>query len=703
MAIWLLSACFCVADLPSPRLDRLRPLGAAAGSTVEAEVAGAELDDAKSLLFDHPGLTAEFVKDRKFKITVAADVPAGTYDVRVVGRFGITNPRLFAVSHGLKDSTEKEPNNDSETAQPVEINSAIYGDSDGNGEDLFSFTVKQGKRVTIECQAGMLDSALDANLTLTTADGKLLASNGDYRGRDPFLDFVAPADGEYVVKINDLSFRGGFPYRLVITDKPQVENIFPRAVQAGKPVQLKAFGRNFGSGSAKSRWSLNDLPLDEFVFSLTPPDDVLKLGAYRFLDHPTDHTVLPTAATCTVTGFQIRPVTGGGSSLNAASLIVTDIAPLLESEPNDTSEKPQPIALPAVVNGRFDRPRDSDWFEFEATEGGQYEFDVYCERIAGRADPYLVVLDDKGNRLTELDDFGHRMNAFDGHLRDPVGMIGLSAKRKYRVLVQDRYSRGGARFQYVLSIRKPVPDFYVAAIHSQNPGPGAANVRKGGATYVDVVIHQRGGYNGPVTITADKLPPGLHVAPTTLTNSTRGTLTLWADENAPDWAGTIELTATGVRDGKPFRREVRPYTRVWNNAGMGSSRPTRKLAVAIREQSPFSLQFAAENVTVEAGKSAELKLQLKRYWPDFKGKVTLLPLSFSGGFKMQNGTIAAAANEGTVSIQVQANMRPGKYTLSVTGQVQAPFNKDPNAKERPNTLVSLPSRPVTLTVVAAAK
>ncbi|MBT4865809.1 MAG: hypothetical protein HON53_11940, partial [Planctomycetaceae bacterium] len=284
-----------------------------------------------------------------------------------------------------------------------------------------------------------------------------------------------------------------------------------------------------------------------------------------------------------------------------------------------------------------------------------------------------------------------------------VGMIGLSAKRKYRVLVQDRYSRGGARFQYVLSIRKPVPDFFAAVIHSQNPGPGAANVRKGGAAYVDVVIHQTGGYNGPITLTADKLPPGLHVAPTTLTNSTRGTLTIWADKNAANWAGTIDLKATGERDGKPFLRKVRPYTRVWNNAGMGSSRPTRKLAVAIRERSPFSLQFAAENVTVEAGKSAELKLQLKRYWPDFTGKVTLLPLSFPGGFQMQNGSIAATANEGTVSIQLQANMRPGKYTLSVTGQAQAPFHKDPNAKSRPNTLVSLPSRPVTLTVVAAAK
>ena len=31
----------------------------------------------------------------------------------------------------------------------------------------------------------------------------------------------------------------------------------------------------------------------------------------------------------------------------------------------------------------------------------------------------------------------------------------LVAKKKYRVLVQDRYRRGGARYQYVLAVRKP--------------------------------------------------------------------------------------------------------------------------------------------------------------------------------------------------------------------------------------------------------
>ena len=85
-------------------------------------------------------------------------------------------------------------------------------------------------------------------------------------------------------------------------------------------------------------------------------------------------------------------------------------------------------------------------------ENGQYALDVYCERIAGQADPYVVFVDEKGNRFQEFDDFGHRMNAFDGHLRDPSGMVNLNAKQKYKLLVQDRYRRGGPRYQYVLTL-----------------------------------------------------------------------------------------------------------------------------------------------------------------------------------------------------------------------------------------------------------
>ena len=83
------------AELPSLRFDRLTPLGAAAGASVEAEIAGADVEEVRSLWFDHPGLSAEPIegKERWVRIQVAADVPPGTYDVRLCGIEGVENGR----------------------------------------------------------------------------------------------------------------------------------------------------------------------------------------------------------------------------------------------------------------------------------------------------------------------------------------------------------------------------------------------------------------------------------------------------------------------------------------------------------------------------------------------------------------------------------------------------------------------------------
>jgi hypothetical protein len=683
--------------LPSPRFDRLTPLGTAAGSSVEVEIAGADIEEVKTLRFDHPGLHAEFLKDRRFRVTVATDVPTGTYDVYLVGRFGISNPRLFAVSRGLTEVAEKEPNDEAASAQTVAVNSALNGVSDGNREDVFRFGAKKGQRVVIECQAGRLDSAMDATLALSSSDDKLLASNSDYFGRDPLIDFISPRDGEYLISVHDLSFRGGYPYRLLVTDLPQVENVSPRAVQAGRSAMLTVCGRNLGRVAKPSTWLVEDQSLDEYHEPLAAPPDVLALGTYRFFEHPTRHSVLPTAATFTLTGFQFQPRPDGFAA-GPLPLLVVDTPVSLEVEPNDEANKPQVIQLPAVVSGRFDRPRDADWYEFEASENGPYAFEVYCERIAGRADPYLVVVDDKGNRLAELDDFGPRMNAFDGHLRDPSGMVNLTAKRRYRVLVQDRYRRGGARFQYVLTVRKPVADFQAAVIHHQNPGPGGTTLRRGGATYLDVIIHRQEGFSGPVALTAEGLPPGVHALPTTIRDS-HGTFVLSADAGAADWTGPIKLVAAGKRGNSLLRREVRPYTRVWPDAGMGSSRPMRELIVAVRESAPFALRFAADRLQMKAKSKTALKLHADRLWPDFKNPVTVLPLTFPGSFRMSNVEVAAGKSEVSVTIEVQAGTPPGEYTLAVMGQAQVPYSKDAGAKQKPNTLVSQPSRPLTLVVL----
>src|SRR4051794_9098741 len=192
IAVFLLFAAAPTAELPSPRLDRITPLGGAAGSSVEAEIVGADLEEADRMLFDHPGIKAEHVKDRKFKVSIAADVPSGTYDARVIGKYGVSSPRLFAVSHDLVEVQEKEPNDDMATAQAVEVNSIVNGSSDQGRDDVFRLPAKKGQRIVVECFAQRLDAQLDGTLTLTDKNGRQLAPRRGHLGRDPPHRIVSP-------------------------------------------------------------------------------------------------------------------------------------------------------------------------------------------------------------------------------------------------------------------------------------------------------------------------------------------------------------------------------------------------------------------------------------------------------------------------------------------------------------------------------
>ena len=686
------------ADLPSIRFDQMSPLGLSAGGSVDVEIKGNNIEGVDRLLFDQPGLTAEPVmgKERFFRITAAEDVPVGTYDVYLSGRFGVSNPRLLAVTKGLADVSDNGKNRAPADAQPIELNTAVNGTADGNADDCYRLVLRQGQRITVDCQAGRLGSQLDAVMSLLTSDGRTLATSSDWFGPDPFLDVVIPADGEYLVTLHDLSYRGGQPYRLVVSDRPRVDHVFPPAVQGGAPANLTAFGQNLSTlGGTPSPWNEGGRPLDQRPFAWTPDPAALESGTYLFRDHPSHHSASPTAATCTLTGQQVA-VEGVDSLWSFPPVVVTPHPVVLDEEPNDTAGAAQKVSLPLVIGGRFDRPQDADWFEFQVPETGGYLLNVYCERIAGRADPYLVLTDAKGNRLNELDDFGHRISGFDGHLRDPSQEVNLNKETTYRVLVQDRYRRGGARYLYVLEITKAEADFYPAVIHRSNQDPAGTTVFKGTATYLDVVLHHGGNARSDVTITGEDLPPGLHIAPTTITNNTRGHVVLWADENAPDWTGPIRLVATSTTDGKTIRRIVRPYSRVWNNSG--TSLVHRSQMVAIREPGPFALAIEPAEIEVKAGDKVDLTLQLTRRWPDFHGKVSIQPLEWPGQFRLGNFDIPTDATSAALKVEIQKGTRPGRYTLTVLGQAQVPFDKDPMKMPKPETLVATPSRPVTFVV-----
>src|SRR5438067_12415990 len=108
--------------LPSPRINNVFPCGAKIGTSVEVSITGFDLDEPTGLLFSHTGIKGEYLAPKapepdpkkkdapppkappipptgpfKFKVTVDASVPLGLYDIRVVNKWGVSNPRFFAV------------------------------------------------------------------------------------------------------------------------------------------------------------------------------------------------------------------------------------------------------------------------------------------------------------------------------------------------------------------------------------------------------------------------------------------------------------------------------------------------------------------------------------------------------------------------------------------------------------------------------
>jgi hypothetical protein len=166
IALLLFALNSAVAQLPAARLLTISPLGAKVGSTIEIFVIGQDLDELKQLRFSHPGITAAHVESNLFMVTVGSDIPPGTYDVRAVGKYGASNPRVFSV--GVLKEITKEKNNRN-TPQKVELGTTINGRTDANAIDFYRFSAHAGQRVLVRCEARELDSKLEPVLALDDA------------------------------------------------------------------------------------------------------------------------------------------------------------------------------------------------------------------------------------------------------------------------------------------------------------------------------------------------------------------------------------------------------------------------------------------------------------------------------------------------------------------------------------------------------
>ena len=577
IGLFLVGVSLAHAQLPNTRLFAVFPPGGQAGAAVDLTItSGLELEEVNRLLFNHPGIVAAAkMQDvagkptpviNQFAITVAADVPSGNYEVRAVGFFGISNPRTFVVG-AKKELNETEPNNTRETAPVIELNQTVNGRVNGATDiDWFKFAGKAGQRVLGDCAARRLDSKLDANLELYDATGKrLAAARNTLVNKDALLDVTLPADGDYFVKLHDFVYGGGedYVYRLTLTTGPHIDFIVPPAGTPGSNNQYTVYGRNLPGGQP-SDVVLRGRPLEKLVVNIPLPGQADTLDPKTVLE--------PFSAGMDAVPFSIPSPVGPS---NAVMVYLSGTAPVLEVEPNNVAAQSQKIAVPGEVAGQFQSRSDVDSYTFEAKAKDAYWIEVIAHRAGSAADPVVVLdqvkVNDKGEealtRMSALDDdpTNPLANLFDTVNDDTAVKFVAPTDGNYRVTLRDRYgtTRGDASLQYRLVIRKETPDFRVAAIAStltppgqRQAAPSGITLRRGDNFPINVVAFRRDGFTGPITVSAEGLPPGVTCRDISIgTTPSSGVLVFTSAEDAPAFAGTIKLV-TKARIDDPAATEA---------------------------------------------------------------------------------------------------------------------------------------------------
>jgi hypothetical protein len=270
-----------------------------------------------------------------------------------------SNPVPLVVS-GLPLTREGElANEGAADAQLVAAPAGIDGQIEREGDiDYFAFTAKKGEALTFEITARRVQSALDSQVRILDEKGKQLAINDDFRlGRrnqsDSLLEnWIAPADGKYLVEVRDVNLHGGsrHPYFLTITrsepyfelyldtDKTQVcpgtcGALFVRVERkngfAGE-IQLAIDGLPAGMTADCGR-ILADKGQDGVIVLQTEPDAMLAAAnvvvtGTAILTN-VDGTKRPLSATATV--YQETYLPGGGRGhwpVTAHTVAITDPA-----------------------------------------------------------------------------------------------------------------------------------------------------------------------------------------------------------------------------------------------------------------------------------------------------------------------------------------------------------------------------------------
>lgn len=616
------------------------------------------------------GLTATLIRDAetnpnrlKADLTIPGNFAATVIRISARSPVGNSTELPFAIT-AFSETAETGADDSQSTAIHLAVPTTIVGSLDRPGDvDYYRFDASGGQELAVEVVAAAIGSKLEPVLTLSDRSGRVLAEVAG-----TLMGYRFEQSDSYVLRVRDIDYRGSGEmfYRVNVGGMPLITDVFPLGVARGSEIDVQVTGANLGevkkvhvkapesaepgsrveipftsaAGKAMNSKSLvvgefpefdeqgsNDDPaganvvqapvtingriekpgdVDLFRFSAKRGQRLIVDVNARRLGSPLDSQIelldatgqpLPRATLrClakTYTVFRDHDSAGPGIRIEDwRELTVNDYILI-------GNELVRVLALPKNPDD------DAQFFQLGGARAGY--LDTTPAHVPLGTPIYKVSINPPGtlfppNGMPVItipyrnDDGGPQYGKDSRLFFDPP------ADGDYLVRISDVRGQGSPSHSYRLAIRPPNPRFTVSF------SPTVPSVWKGGAVPVAISCERFDGFDGPIDVQLEQLPPGFSAPATTIPAGENSTsLALFAELNASSPAADapkLKLVAHAKIDGKEIVREA-----------MGG-------LPAVSEPGDIVTSVERKEVEIEPGKQARLLVTVERR-NDFKGRIPI--------------------------------------------------------------------------------
>ncbi len=547
----------------------LYPAGGEAGTTVEIEAGGLNINKATKVLFSHPDIKGEIVPyvqkksgkkklndqsspqlaDKvKIMIDIPSHVPCGLYDLRLQGPQGVSNMLPFEVA-SYPDFIESGKSS-LKNPDIVEIPAVLCGQVTPGGVDYFRFSGHKGETIVASVKgrtlvpyiADAVPGWFQPVIKIVDTKGHEIAYSDDYiYNVDPLIITELPKDGDYILMIHDAIYRGreDFNYRIQLGAIPFVTGRYPAYGVAGRKVRQRISGVNLDSE--------------------TTTVNVKKAGYSQL-------TYTVKAGTSNAVSFYALPK---GTSL------------LQFPKDGSTLSLNSPVSDSLTSENRIKR------YRINVVKGQPLIVELIGRRNGSRIDAVMRLVDGYGKVVAEADDHEDPTRGLMTFHADPLLKYVPELDETMTLEVEDIHGGYGKDYHYLLSLYKNKPS--VNAFVS----PANITVPSGGTASFHIDISGRPKQAADLSIKG--LPKGFTTSRTTGISGKGWDVSVTAPEGAVQKKFPIELTLNYLaKNGVIEEIDVLPVDNMMQAFYYIHHIQAAELSMEVAEPSPYRISLASD-------------------------------------------------------------------------------------------------------------